>query len=130
MLNQGAFWGLTRIPAVALWAVGIGALALAVLVVELAYRIHPTGTPPNCWVFAAHAWTTALREGREPYWLIRRSRLKPRWVPHAMVSRERDPDTGSMPLESFVPTGADAADVAWWKVHRWATFRGRVTNGD
>lgn len=129
-MRRFAFWVLTRIPAVLLWAVGMGSLALAVRAVELAYRLHPQGVPPNCWVFAAHAWSTALRDGYEPYWLIRRSRLEPRWVPHAMVSRERDPDTGSMPLESFVPVGEDAVDVAWWEVHRWTAFRGRVQHDD
>lgn len=130
MLSQGAFWVLTRIPAVMLWTVGMLAMAGATWIVAMAYRIHPTGTPPNCWVHAAHIWTDAVRSGQRAYWVLRRSDLRPHWLIHAMVCRERDPDTGAMPLESFVPVGSDAVDVAWWEVHRWTAFRGRVVNDD
>lgn len=129
-VRSATFWFLTRIIAVLLWAIGMVLLTLAVGVVAVAYYIKPNSIPPNCWVYAAHAWLEAIREGYEAYWVLRLSRLRPSWLLHAMVCRERDHESGIMHLESFVPVGEDAIDVAWWQVHRWTTFKGKIKHGD
>lgn len=65
--------------------------------------------------------------GREPYLLLRASRLGPAWVPHALVGRWIG-RTGRMAVVSFKPI--DHRPLPWWRAWRVVWFRGEIVRGD
>jgi hypothetical protein len=117
------------------WALGMLNLAVAFRLAVWADRISPSAIPPNCWVYAAQQWereylawsAAGYPEGAEPYGVVRGSRKRPKWIPHALVgTRERE--SGLMDLVSFKPD--DPEDAPVWAFWRRTEFKGRVHRGD
>jgi hypothetical protein len=133
-MRRAAYTALTRL-AILPWVAGMLSLALAYRLATLAHRIDPTATAPNCWVYAAQQWAIEYQAwaeagfpaGREPYGVIRGSRLVPKWIPHALVGL-RDPDSGLMDLSSFIPDSDEP--LRWRDLLKAVDFPGRVKRGD
>lgn len=87
----------------------------------------------NCLLWALWAYAVQLRawvrdgmpKGREPYLMIRPSRLRPRWLPHVLVAQR---DGAGLRVESYTPTVK--ADVPWYLAWTCLLFAGEVTEGD
>jgi hypothetical protein len=81
------------------------------------------------WLRMRQRWAAAGKpHGREPYLLIRSSRLAPQWLPHVLVGRWSRTDPRVMLVASFKPD--DKSPLPWWRLPAVAAFRGRWMRGD
>lgn len=81
------------------------------------------------WAYAVQlrAWVRAgMPKGREPYLLVRPSRLRPRWLPHVLVG-QMDGE-GRMRMRSYVPVSG--ADLPWFLAWLGLLFKGHEVEGD
>lgn len=71
-------------------------------------------------------WAARGRQhGKEPYLLIRSSRLAPGWIPHVLVGKWSGQ---RFVVVSFKP--ADTAPLPWWRWWQALRFDGKLVRGD
>lgn len=78
----------------------------------------------NCIAQALRLFRKALREGKEPYLVLRPSRMRG-GVLH-MLYGEHDPVTDQVRVVSFKPT--NPVDLPWWQLPLF--FEGEMRDGD